>query len=127
MYQNAEQGEQDPSDQKAEQDRQWQTDPEKSFGEPKIAPDDSEIRVGGVGKQHHGERQLGEKAQSFAAYVDAQHAQPIRAEDKAKNREHDWAADQGPLDPAGDRAVDQKKGGKEGGILVHSGQISHEK
>ena len=80
--------------------------------------------VGGVGKQHHGERQLRQKAQSVAAYVDAQHAQPIRAEDKAKNREHDWAADQGPLDPAGDRAVDQEKGGQESGILVHLRYVS---
>ena len=123
---NTERGEHDRGEQKAEQDRQRQTDPEKSFREAHIAAHDSEICVGGVGEQHHGERQFGQKAQSFAAYVDAQQAQPIGAEDKANHREHDRAADQGPLDPAADRAVDQKKGGEEGGILVHSGQISHE-
>ena len=49
-----------------------------------IAPDDIEIRVGGVGRQHHGKRQPRQKAQSVAAYVDAQQAQPIGAEDKPK-------------------------------------------
>ena len=69
-------------------------------------PDDSEIGVGRVGEQNHRERQFCEKAQPLTGYVDAQHTQPIGAEDKSDRREHDRAADKGPLDPARDRAVD---------------------
>ena len=64
-----------------------------------IAPDDIEIRVGGVGKQHHGEASAPPEGAIRRRYVDAQQAQPIGAEAKAENREHDRAADQGPLDP----------------------------
>ena len=111
-------------EEKAEQDRQWQTDAEKSLREAQIAPDDTKIRVGGIGEQNHGEGQLGQKAQPLAGYLDAQYAQPIGAEDKTDDRENDRPADQGPFDPARDRAVDQKKNGEKGGILVHLRQIS---
>ena len=58
------------------------------------------------------------------AYVHAQYAQPIRAEHKTDCREHDRAADPGPLDPAGDRAVDEEERGQYRGILVHLRDVS---
>jgi hypothetical protein len=76
--------------------------------------------------KHHGKRQLRQKAQSVAAYVDAQQAQPMGPEDKPKT-----VNTVGPL--IKDRsirsatAIDQKKNSEESGILVHSGQISDEK
>jgi hypothetical protein len=91
---NTERGEHDRGEQKAEQDRQRQTDPEKSFREAHIAAHDSEIRVGGGGEQHYGERQFGQKAQSFAAiqkaqsfaaYVDAQQASGPRTKPTTAN------------------------------------------
>jgi hypothetical protein len=51
--------------------------------------------------------------------VDAQHAQPVWAEHQTNRREHDRAADPGPLDPAGDRAVNEEERGQHRGILVH--------
>src|SRR5215472_8666047 len=72
-----------------------------------IAPDDIEIRVGGVGKQHHGERQLRQKA--LSPMLIRSKPNPSGPEDKAENREHDRAADQGPLDPAGDRYRSEEK------------------
>jgi len=45
---------------------------------------------------------------------------------KTNHREHDGPADQGPFDPARDRAVDQKENGEKGSILVHLRQISSE-
>ena len=71
-------------------------------------------------------RQLRQKAQSVAAYIDAQQAQPMEPGDKAET-----VNTTGPLikdrsiRPA--TAIDQKKNRGESGILVHSGQISHEK
>ena len=90
-----------------------------------IASDDIEISVDGVGKQHHGKRQLCQKAQSVAAYIDAQQAQPMEPGDKAET-----VNTTGPL--IKDRsiratAIDQKKSHEESGILVHSGQIFQEK
>jgi len=59
------------------------------------------------------------RLQSLAAYLDAQHAQPIGAKDKANPGEHDRPAEQGPLDPACNRAVDQKENGQQGSVLIH--------
>ena len=58
--------------------------------------------------------------------VELQQTQRIRAKDRTDRDEHDRAADPRPLDPAGDRAVDQKKSGQEGGILVHLNWVSAE-
>ena len=44
---------------------------------------------------------------------------PIGSEQQPDPGEHDRPAEPRPLDPAGDRAVDQKKGGEDRGILVH--------
>src|SRR6516165_10437498 len=53
-----------------------------------------------------------EKAQALAAYVDAQHVQPIGAEDKADPGEHDRTTNQGPFDAAGHGAVNEKERGQ---------------
>jgi hypothetical protein len=111
QLQGRERGEHDSGGDKAEHDCQRQTDQQQPLREPEVAPDDTEIRVGGVGEQDHGQRHFGQDAQPLAAYVDADHAQAIRAEDKANPGEHDRAADPGSLDPAGERAVDEKKRG----------------
>jgi hypothetical protein len=42
----------------------------------------------------------------------------MRAEDEANPCEHDRAADPGPLDPAGDRAVNEKERSQPRRVLV---------
>ena len=117
--QNFELWEDDGGDEKAEHDRQGQTDPQQPLRESEVPFDDAEIRVGGVGEQNHRERQFRQKPQPLAVDVDAQNAQPIGAQDKPDRGEHDRAADQRALDPAGDRAVDQQEHGQHRAVLVH--------
>ncbi len=112
-------GEHDRCKEEAEHDRQGQSHQQQPLRERKVSPDDAKIRVGGVGKQNHGEGHFRQNAQPLAAYVDAQYAQPNRAEDEANAGEHDRAADPGPLDPAGYRAVDEEERGQHRGSLVH--------
>jgi hypothetical protein len=53
--------EQDCGEDKPEHDCQWQTNPEKSFRKAQISPNHTEIRVGGIGEQKHGEREFGQR------------------------------------------------------------------
>ena len=117
--QDFEPGKDDGGDDKAEHDRQGQTERQQPLRQPEVPFDDAEIRVGGVGEQNHGERQFCQKPQPLTVDADAQNAQPIGAQDKPDRGEHDRAADQRALDPSRDRAVDEQEYGQNRAVLVH--------
>jgi hypothetical protein len=56
--QRAERREYDRGEEEAEYDRQRQADQQQPLREAEVTPDDTEIRVGGIGEQSHGKRQF---------------------------------------------------------------------